>query len=88
MYRTHAIRSFEVSPRNRRYRATAIFASEGKGRAMLLPQNSRLVLNFHGIGPKPSWIGSDEAAYWCDDPVTFETILQYTPCIENHRAIC
>jgi peptidoglycan/xylan/chitin deacetylase (PgdA/CDA1 family) len=46
---------------------------------MILTQNSRLVLNFHGIGPKPIWVGSDEAAYWCDDPATFETILDSIP---------
>jgi peptidoglycan/xylan/chitin deacetylase (PgdA/CDA1 family) len=35
----------------------------------------RLVLDIHGIGPKPAWIQPDEDSYWCDHPATFERIL-------------
>ena len=35
----------------------------------------RLVLNFHGLGPRPDWIGSAEAHFWCDDVSRFHGLL-------------
>lgn len=39
-----------------------------------------IVLDIHGIGPKPSWVvGADEDFYWCDDPAAFADILDEIP---------
>jgi peptidoglycan/xylan/chitin deacetylase (PgdA/CDA1 family) len=39
----------------------------------------RLVLDIHGIGPKPSWVEPAEDLYWCDAPATYERILDAAP---------
>lgn len=46
---------------------------------MLSSRGNRLVLTFHGIGCKPSWIDASESAYWCDEPKRFEEILDLIP---------
>ena len=35
----------------------------------------RLVLDIHGIGPKPAWIEANEDYFWCDERATFEAML-------------
>lgn len=35
----------------------------------------RLILNFHGLGPVPVWVGSAERKYWCDVDC-FKSILE------------
>jgi peptidoglycan/xylan/chitin deacetylase (PgdA/CDA1 family) len=41
--------------------------------------HQRLVLNIHGIGPKPSHVQPDEAHYWCEDLRVFDRILDMIP---------
>lgn len=38
-------------------------------------RSSKLVLNFHGLGPRPDWVGSAEAHFWCDDVSFFHALL-------------
>lgn len=40
---------------------------------------TRLVLDIHGIGPKPHRVEPDEDFYWCDAPATYERILDAIP---------
>jgi peptidoglycan/xylan/chitin deacetylase (PgdA/CDA1 family) len=39
----------------------------------------RLVLDIHGIGPKPSHVEPNEAYYWCEDLRVFDRILDAIP---------
>lgn len=39
----------------------------------------RLVLDFHGLGPKPHHVGPEEAYYWCEDLRFFDRILDAIP---------
>lgn len=39
----------------------------------------RLVLDFHGLGPKPNHVGPEEAYYWCEDIRFFDRILDAIP---------
>ena len=39
----------------------------------------RLVLDFHGLGPKPNHVGPEEAFYWCEDFRLFDRILDAIP---------
>ena len=39
----------------------------------------RLVLDIHGLGPKPSHVEPDETYYWCEDISIFERILDAVP---------
>ena len=35
---------------------------------MLSEAASYLIVNFHGLGKRPSWVAAEEAFNWCDDP--------------------
>ncbi|MGB9116413.1 polysaccharide deacetylase family protein [Bradyrhizobium sp.] len=39
----------------------------------------RLVLDIHGLGPKPKYVEPDEAYYWCEDLHVFDRILDAIP---------
>jgi len=39
----------------------------------------RLVLNLHGVGPKPSHVEAAEGHYWCEDLATFRRLLDSIP---------
>jgi peptidoglycan/xylan/chitin deacetylase (PgdA/CDA1 family) len=39
----------------------------------------RLVLDIHGIGPKPNHVEPNEAHYWCEDLRVFDRILDTIP---------
>ena len=43
----------------------------------------RLVLDIHGIGPKPSHVEPDEAYYWCEDLRVFDRILDSIPDVSE-----
>lgn len=43
----------------------------------------RLILNIHGIGPKPAWVEPGEDRYWCDAPETYERILDSVPDVSR-----
>ena len=38
-------------------------------------RSKMLVLNFHGLGPRPDWVGSEEAHFWCDEVSRFHRLL-------------
>jgi len=40
----------------------------------------RLILHFHGLGPIPDWIRSEERDYWCDEH-------RFTAILDNIRAL-
>jgi peptidoglycan/xylan/chitin deacetylase (PgdA/CDA1 family) len=48
--------------------------------------DSRLVLIFHGIGPRPAWAGEDEDAYWCSER-NFVSILDALPQLRAESGI-
>jgi peptidoglycan/xylan/chitin deacetylase (PgdA/CDA1 family) len=48
-------------------------------RTSMAAARNRLVLEFHGIGARPDWVGAAENYYWCDEPTTFGNILNTIP---------
>jgi peptidoglycan/xylan/chitin deacetylase (PgdA/CDA1 family) len=46
---------------------------------MIIPNYDRLVLDIHGIGAKPHWVGADEDLYWCDEASTYFDLLDSIP---------
>lgn len=55
------------------------FTAQTKKLFMKATTQRRLVLDIHGLGPRPNHVEPDEAYYWCDDVQIFERILDAIP---------
>jgi peptidoglycan/xylan/chitin deacetylase (PgdA/CDA1 family) len=50
------------------------------------PPKERLILNFHGVGPVPDRIGSEERKYWCDEN-RFKSIIDSISEVPQHVSV-